>query len=354
MPCYSPIKGWIDKETGGIKFRKDSSQDEEAEVSCSACLGCRLDRANMWANRITHEAAVYRDKGGACFITLTYRDRSRATEYEKKHGYYIPDNWSLSKPGTHKDGRTKGSHFQSFIKRLRKHVKKEDEAIAALAGTKPAYRKIKYYHCGEYGRICEHRIDLELHKCPQCNVGRPHYHAIIFGYTFPDREPYMTKEDGTPRYTSPTLERIWRYGIVDVGDVTIQSAGYVARYCLKKITGEQAKDHYRKITDEGEVITLDPEYASMSNGIGKEWLERYERDFYPVDETPVLGDNKIIKGTPRYYLEQLKEKDPVTYCRIKAARENHLEENAEEYTPERLMAKYKVKKAKIRPLERKL
>lgn len=308
----------------------------------------------MWANRMVHEAGMHESEGGSCFITLTYRDKAAATTHEKRRGYYIPDDWSLSKPTLDQDGRQRGSHVQKFVKRLRKAIRKEDQDIAKAAGTEPQYRRIKFYHCGEYGKYCIHRLDTEQKQCPQCNVGRPHYHMIIFGYRFRDLEPYQSKFDGTARYTSNKLEKLWRYGFVDVGDVTVQSAGYVARYTMKKITGEAAKEHYTRILDDGQMITLEPEYSSQSNGIGYDWLNKYYGDFYPTDETPVLGENKVIKGTPRYYMEKLKAKDPVTYCRIKASRETHLEENASEYTPERLMAKYKVKKAKIKHLERNL
>ena len=73
MPCYSPLKGFKDEETGGIKFRRDGTK-ETMEVACGQCLGCRLDRSRMWAMRIAHEASLHELDGGNCFITLTYDD----------------------------------------------------------------------------------------------------------------------------------------------------------------------------------------------------------------------------------------------------------------------------------------
>ena len=73
MPCYSPLKGWKDRHTGGLSFRRDNAF-EKMEVACGQCLGCRLDYSRMWAMRIVHESTLHELDGGNCFVTLTYRD----------------------------------------------------------------------------------------------------------------------------------------------------------------------------------------------------------------------------------------------------------------------------------------
>lgn len=313
MPCYSPLKGFVDEETGGLTFRRDG-KGEEMEVACSQCLGCRLDRSRMWAMRIVHESSLYQHTNGNCFVTLTY-------DPEK-----IPEDWSL-----HKD------HFQKFMKRLRKAHPNQ---------------KIKYYHAGEYGSICKHGFDLERQKCPLCNVGRPHYHACLFNISFDDLEIYKT-QSGRSYYTSQKLEAIWKYGFVDVGKLEYQSAAYVARYILKKVNGVNQKDHYQRIEPSGEITPLEPEYSTMSNGIGKEWYKKYRADVYPSDETPVPGQG-VIKGTPRYYEQMLKEEDPETHEMIKEKRQAYKRENWEDFEPGRLMSKYKIKKAQTTQLSRNL
>ena len=151
MPCYSPLKGWKDRDTGGIVFRGDNGI-EEMEVACGQCLGCRLDRSRMWAMRIVHESSLHELNGGNCFVTLTYDDEN------------VPDDWSLDK-----------SHFQLFMKRLRKWV-----FSPSGLGRRPEYdddgnlvNGVRFFHCGEYGNMCKHGINLELVGCPLCNVGRP-------------------------------------------------------------------------------------------------------------------------------------------------------------------------------------
>lgn len=169
--------------------------------------------------------------------------------------------------------------------------------------------------------------------------------------SFPDRQPYSSNGESI-RYTSPELEKIWKYGFVDVGEVNFQSAAYTARYIMKKITGEPAKDHYRSIDHEtGEDRPIQPEYCSMSNGIGLRWYEKYKKDCFPSDEVPVPGHG-IIKKVPRYYENRLKEENEQLLEEVKKIRQEFRKTHAEEFEPERLMAKYKVKKAQIGQLKR--
>ncbi len=309
MPCYSPLKGYKNKE-GGLTFRREEGY-QKMEVACGQCLGCRLDRSRVWAMRITHEASLHTNTNGNSFITLTYDQEN------------IPEDWSLKK-----------EDFQKFIKRLRK--------------TKE--QKIKYYHCGEYGAICKHGFDLKRQECPLCNLGRPHYHACLFNLSFGDLEAY-SESYGTIRYTSPSLQETWKKGFVDVGKLEYQSAAYVARYIMKKITGDAAKEHYENITTDGEIIKLQPEYSTMSNGIGADWYKKFKKDCYPSDEIPVPGTG-VIKKAPRYYDKLLDQEDPEMLLQVKENRIKYKKENASEYTSERLMAKYKVKKAQTSNLSR--
>ena len=322
MPCYSPLKGWRDDLTGAWRGRAEGCSSE-MEVACGQCLGCRLDRSRMWAARIVHEASLYEYRTGNCFITLTYREPIECSMKQLEQKLHVPDDWSLHK-----------SHFQKFMKRLRKYAGKQ---------------RIRYFHCGEYGRRCRHGFDLDDQECVFCNVGRPHYHAILFNCAFPDLEKY-TQVNGEDRFTSPILEKLWKYGFVDVGDVNFESAAYVARYALKKKNGIQAEDWYVDF-ETGEY--KQPEYCTMSRrpGIGYEWYQKYRSDLFPSDEVPVPGSG-VFKGMPRYYEELFKQEDPLSLEEIKELRQVFRREHADEYTPERLYAKYKVKKAQVELLKR--
>lgn len=274
----------------------------------------------MWAVRIVHESCLHESDRGNCFVTLTYRSHLECTERQLRDQLHIPDDWSLHV-----------RHFQLFAKRLR-------------ASTKA---RIKYFHCGEYGDQCLHG---PVRECNVCNVGRPHYHAVLFNQRFDDLVEVGSK-NGVPYYTSPRLEALWGYGFVQVGEVTFESAAYVARYALKKVNGNRADDHYLKVDSHGELLLARPEYVTMSNGIGREWYERYRSDFHPRDHAPVPGRAPIGK-VPRYYDELLKRTDPITHQAVKDARQRYRREHPEEFQPNRLMAKYKVKRDQIAQLKR--
>ena len=338
MGCDSPLKGYKGRDTGGIVFKRELSYGEKMEVACGQCLGCRIDYSRMWAMRITHEASLYEFTGGNAFVTLTYRDKMRCDTIEQlENGYYVPDDWSLHK-----------SHFTLFMKRLRKAFPDNE---------------IRYFYAGEYGRKCKHGLDVQLKPgCPLCNTGRPHFHACLFNISFNDLEAYQS-DGGIMRYTSPTLEKIWKYGFVDVGELTFNSANYVAGYILKKMRGPAKDDWYMTFDLDGVVTFISPEFVGMSRGnashkgqrcgIGAKWLEKYESDIFPADEVPVPGLG-VVKGVPRYYDEILKEKNPALYEEIKETRQLFYRENADEYTYERLLDKHKCKKARMKLKERTL
>lgn len=323
MPCYTPLKGYLNVRTQGLTFKRSESLGQSLEVACGQCLGCRLDRSRMWAMRIVHETTLYECGYGSCFVTLTYRTKSGCSRKQLERGYHVPDDWSLDL-----------SHFQKFMKRLRK-----------------AYsdRKIRFFHVGEYGAVCRHGLEA----CPiGCTVGRPHYHAILFNVSFDDMEPFSQKGEQV-YYTSAKLEALWKYGFVQVGEVTFQSAAYTARYCMKKINGKRQDEHYRSVDEYGEVHQVLPEYATMSRrpGLGQGWFEKYKADCFPADDVPVPGEG-VIKKVPRYYEKLFELEAPEVLESVKDSRKLFRKEHADEYSPERLRAKYKVKEAQVAQLKR--
>lgn len=143
--------------------------------------------------------------------------------------------------------------------------------------------------CGEYGEKCA--ICGKNRKECTCKtfikaLGRPHYHAIIFGYEFPDKT-YWRKKNDFIIYRSEELEQVWTKGNSEIGTATFESAAYVARYITKKVTGDGATNHY-SLTDThtGELSILEPEYCRMSTGgkdgdrgIGYRWFQKFGDDF---------------------------------------------------------------------------
>lgn len=201
------------------------------------------------------------------------------------------------------DGSLNVQHFQSFMRRLRQKVRREDKKA------KRELRKLRFFHVGEYG-------EAEL---------RPHYHAILFGWEPGDRVQYKRNDQGDMLYTSAALEKLWRLGFCTFGAVTQQSAMYCARYTQKKITGPRARAAYERTLMNrrtGEITTgqVKPEYATMSRrpGIGYDWFQRYAKtDVYMDDQ--VIINNKHFRP-PRYYDNLLEEADPSFLNAIKEKR----------------------------------
>lgn len=298
MPCYKPLQGWLASTPNasgkrGVVFSVSQGFiDKPMEVPCGQCIGCRLERSRQWAVRLMHEKQLHEH---AWFVTLTYADK------------HLPPGMSLDR-----------RDMQLFFKRLRKSV-----------------GSVRYLYCGEYGDT----------------TSRPHYHAIIFGPDFPDRRIINRKDNGD-LYESAQLTEIWGLGHVWIGAVTFESAAYVARYVVKKVTGDKAAEHYRYThPDTGEIFDREPEYINMSRrpGIGKDWYEKFEGDVFPRDHV-VLG-GKASKP-PRYYDRQLEAGNPKAYRKIKSARTRASLKRAADNTPERLRVKEEVRLAQYTHLKR--
>ncbi|AXL15507.1 replication initiator protein [Microviridae sp.] len=301
MPCYHPMKAWRSLEVNPSGKRSlvfDASKgfkDLEVTLPCGQCIGCRIERSRQWAVRCVHEASLHDDN---CFITLTY------------------DNDHLPA-----DGSLDVSHFQKFMKRLRR---------------KFPDKRIRFFHCGEYGE----------------KYGRPHYHALIFGFDFPDKELYQVRND-QKLFISDILSKLWPFGFSSIGSVTFDSAAYVSRYIMKKVTGDKAALHYSDIDyDTGEILgSRKPEYVTMSRkpGIAADWFREFGSDVFPDDFVVING--KKYKP-PKFYDGQFELSHPDELKAIKAKRIVDAKARSFDNTPERLHVKEKVKFVQLQRLVR--
>lgn len=240
-----------------------------------------------------HEASLYESNS---FVTFTYSTEN------------LPA-----------DGNLHYRDFQLMLKRLR-----------ALGNF------VRFFMSGEYGEV---------------NF-RPHYHAILFGYFPVDRVFYKTTKGGHQLYTSACLERAWRFGRCYIGSVTVQSAGYVARYALK---GDNNAAMVQGTVDvsSGEISYRTPEFmrCSLRPGIGADWFNRFRGDVYPRDFTIVDG---VRNPVPAYYDALLARDSPLYLAYLKAARLERAEKYYEDTFPKRLRVREVVQKAAISNLKREL
>lgn len=285
MPCYHPLKAF--RTPSGVVFQELNRHDiiGDIELPCGQCIGCRMRRASDWTLRVQHEASLWPRN---CFVTLTYaRD-------------CLPPDGSLF----HRD-------FQLFMKRLRKFV-----------GC-----RVRFYMCGEYGE----------------NSLRPHYHACLFNVDFQSDRVHAGKSaSGSRMYASKTLEVLWGHGMCTVQDLVRETAGYCARYIMKKQLG----DPNAYATADG--VVLKPEYSVMSKGVGRGWLEKYKRDVFPHDFVVAEGGRHRV---PRYYDRvvdlEAEEADRIEYERYLAGKAC-----AADNTDERRAVREVVHLAQVRSLKR--
>lgn len=310
MPCYFPLQAQFSLRSDGkkdIKFSKANYEafkasrkplgDNNLSIPCGRCMGCRLEKSRQWAVRCVHEAKCFEDN---CFVTLTFAPE------------HLPTDGSLCR-----------KHVQDFLKRLR---------------SKFGDRKIRVFYCGEYGE----------------DLGRPHYHLCLFNFDFKDRKKLWRINDFW-YYSSETLNKLWPFGHSTVCDFSFETAAYVARYCTKKVNGNEKDSHYTKPNiHTGEDVKVIPEFAGMSlkPGIGKTWFDKFAKtDLFPHDNVVSRG----AKSKPPRYYDLLREReDPEGFAKAKEARRELGESMSNNSTFKRLATRLKCLEARTRLLVRKL
>lgn len=302
MPCFAPqlaqpMPGKTQSGKTPYRFIGKASEwysrSKKAPLGClllpcRQCIGCRLEKSRQWATRLLHEKKYH---PGSVFLTLTYDED------------HVP-----------KDGTLNKTDLQSFWKKLR--FRNSDYGKA----------KIKYFACGEYGD----------------QTGRPHYHAALYGSLsvpgpsvsdslldqcdprgFLATDPELIQEEysrsGAPQWSHPDISACWKHGRHRLSDLSFESAAYMARYILKKISGASAPNHY------GARI---PEFQTSSNGLGKTHVlgdpDRLIRgelsDIYPADHIVLPGRGNFMP--PPYYDRLLEKADPALFQQVKQARKD--------------------------------
>jgi len=236
-----------------------------------------------------HEAKLHKRN---CFVTLTLREPQESLDH---------------------------SQWQLFAKRVRRKM-----------------GPFRFYMAGEYG---EER-------------GRPHFHALLFGLDFDDKEYLGKSPGGSKLFVSDSLSELWGLGHTSIGDVTFESAAYVARYVMKKVTGDAAAEHY------GARV---PEYCRCSTGgrsglrgIGFGWFEKFGKSDVVPDGSVLI--NGVRAAAPRYYRKLMREKYPLTYRGVQFAHEvaRAARERKDFSDNSRLKAKALVTDARMGMLKRKI
>uniref|UniRef100_A0AAU8B902 Replication initiator protein n=1 Tax=Dulem virus 104 TaxID=3145581 RepID=A0AAU8B902_9VIRU len=290
---------WYNCHTDFISPYIDKSVVDFVQIPCGKCIGCRLDYAKQWANRLMLEAQ-YHDE--AYFVTLTYDDA------------HVPRTWySDPETGEAQQALTlKKRDFQLFMKRLRKWqdgICNNDNCDRDSS--------IRYFAAGEYGS----------------KTYRPHYHAIIFNLHLDDLVFWKYNELGHAYYTSESLERIWavrnpergvlspltRLGMVVVAKVTWETCAYTARYTAKK--NNTAGDDFFETFNMEKPFTL----MSRRPGIGRQYYNDHPDmfDFNTINIPTADGGRKV--PIPKYFNNLFDVDFPERSAELKAIRKRQSE-----------------------------
>lgn len=229
MSCSSPM------------FRR-LKNGEYVSVPCGYCYACKVDRRNMWSDRLLHDAAhALRQGFGSSFVTLTYDD------------LHYPLNGSLCV-----------KHGQDFIKRLRRECEYHSvpRPQFSSSGGKPTFH---YYLVGEYGG----------------KIGRPHYHAIITGLDSDTLKPLVAL--------------CWRSGFNMIKPLVAGGIRYVLKYIDKQCSPDKEKGIY-------ESRGLVPPFNICSHGIGKDYLLAHRDELLDYGS---YRYKSIMRPLPYYYRKLL-------------------------------------------------
>lgn len=262
--------------------------DFGVSLPCGQCRYCRLEYSRQWAIRAVHEASMFSRN---CFLTLTYSDS------------FVPAGGSLDY-----------SAPVDFMSRLRERFGSG----------------IRSFGCGEYGE----------------EFSRPHYHLCLFNFDFSDKKFWKNSSEyggsKNPLYRSSDLEELWPFGFSSVGDLTFESAAYVARYVTKKISAPSAhkadaqdpetkakflaarkrmEDHYHGRLPERALC------VSRMPGLGYNWLQENGVQTYSRGYVVIRGRKM---APPKYYDRVFSVEHPEEFARFKSLRKDSAKELSDE------------------------
>lgn len=230
---------------------RDPFIKDGAAYPCGRCMPCLYNRKRLWTHRIHLEALCHRD---SCFLTLTYSDARLNLISERIGGV---ETGRVLPTLRRKD-------LQDWLKRLRKAIQ-------------PC--RIRFYGCGEYGD----------------HTWRPHYHVILFGFKGCLRGmTHPAHLDGGCCERCDLILKTWGLGHIFAGELNLMSAGYVAGYVTKKLSG----------MDNVRLRGRYPEFSAMSQGIGKNalWEIASQLMAYKLDESMEDVPSAMRHGRVEYPL----------------------------------------------------
>lgn len=223
------------------------------------------------------------------------------------------------------------SDLKKFMQTLRKHVKRRQPAT-----------KVKFLASGEYGEDQQGIINPYTGKT---QLGRPHFHLIIWGWSPPDPVHVGKNDVGDDMYTSATVEKLWRKGNIRIGAVTFRSVRYCASYVVKKYGNKEedkVRQHYSKVDPAtGEIYPVNPEFSECSRrpGLGHDWFLKHRKDI----EKGFITIEGHKHPVPRYFSKLYEKYHPKEYAAWKKLRNAAVDPHDPDRQTDRLRITEKLK-----------
>lgn len=279
-PCYN-------NEELFYKLNPREKGYEYLHIPCGKCKECRLNKSRDWANRCMQEMKQWDHN---YFLTLTYDNE------------YLPTTMGVDvETGEVVEwGTLRFSDLTKFMKDLRRYYKYHFN-----------HDNIREFACGEYGD----------------KMGRPHFHPILFNLPIKDLEPHHRNKLGNMIYTSNTISKIWKKGIVGICEANWETACYTARYVMKKQKGI-TKGLVWFPGEKRLIAGLEPEgiRPSRKPGIGANYYKDNKDWMYENDEMFVKTKNGVQTVKPcSYYDRCFDMENPEEMKAIKERRRRNLE-----------------------------
>lgn len=269
MKCTNP-KMIVDNKFKNFNQKILEQVPNSFLIPCGYCFSCKLRKAKEWSAKCVLEAQEHKYN---YFLTLTYEDSNLK----------FADNNLVDLTGEIRTEPTLvKKDLQDFIKRLRKKHYTQYKK----------WNTLKYLACGEYGEITK----------------RPHYHMILFSdYPIPDLVQYKRNFNEDMLYTSEYMNKIWKLGYVVVSEFSPATAGYVARYTIKKLYGEKKKELIN-----ANLYNKQPEFllCSKNPALGYNAFLKKKELYLITDSIAFYNKDKLVRSKlPKSYLNKQPENE---------------------------------------------
>lgn len=225
------------------------------KIPCNRCINCRVDKRNMWSDRVNYSLSRDYFYIGA-FVTFTYDE------------YHLLDpsltgSCHYTNPEFSPDGKSYVTLDKNDVKKLLNRIRSYMDYHKI--DNKLLRRDFKFLAVSEYGG----------------EYGRPHTHILFLGLDWVAAKPIF--------------EKCWKSGIVDCRPILDGGINYVLKYLDKQLYDDQKFDTY-------EQYNIQPPFKSQSPNLGVNlYLDAISSGFALQNNNCYPAPKNSLRPIPSYY-----------------------------------------------------